>query len=138
MILNIETSTAIVDFIAWLGWKLTSTEVVITDADQTFFRYENDINSGRWQAISSAVGVDVSTDTGLTVGISQRYRLVIHVDADRIPRFYVNGELVYTGLVALTADAVIIPVIGAEVDGGAAATKTLVVRNAFLSQLIGQ
>jgi hypothetical protein len=125
----------ITNCIIWAGWKLTSTEVTATDADQAFFRYENGVNGGRWQAITSVAGVDDAHDTGIAVAAGTLYRLLIDVDADRVPRFYINDRLVETGG-ALTALATLEFFIGVGADGAAEA-KELDIRNFMVSQLYG-
>jgi len=125
----------ITNCILWAGWKLTFDPVTATDADQAFFRYENDVNGGRWQANTSIAGVDTTTDTGVLVTAATNYRLVVDVDAERVPRFYINDALVATGG-ALTAAADIEFFIGVEADGAAEA-KELDIRNFLVSQLYG-
>ena len=115
------------------GLKLTDTPTTATDADQVFFRFEDDIISGDWQAINSIGGTDVTTDTNITVAAANLYRLVIHVGSDRVARFYINDLLVDTSL-ALTASTDLLWVIGVEADGAAEA-KELDIRNFMVSQL---
>lgn len=110
----------------WAGLKLTNTSVTATDNDQVFFRYQDSVNSGKWQAVYSVGGTDYELDTGVTVAASTAYKLEINVDADRIARFYINDQLVNTASVALTASTNLIPYVG--VQAGAAAAKALSVR----------
>lgn len=119
--------------ILWAGWKLTNTHVTATDADQCFFRFEDDVNGGRWQAVTSVANSDSAIDTGITVRSATNYRLVIDVDINRVPRFYVNGALVSTGA-AMTSLATLEFYIGVEADGAAEA-KQLDIRNFMVSQL---
>ena len=117
---RIKTGAAITNSIIWAGLKLTNTDVVATDANQAFFRYENGINSGKWQAVSSIANTDTSTDSGVTVALSTEYHLEIDIDSNRIAKFYINGTLVAT-TTALTTAIDLIPYIGVEADGAAAA-----------------
>ena len=135
-LVNLVTGANVATTIIWLGWKLTFVEVTITDLDQSFFRYEDNVNGGRWQAITSVNGIDVATDTGVTVQASTAYRMCIHLDVDRISRYYINGDLVATAAAARDAGDPIIPVIGVAVDGSGDATQ-ITVRNTFISQLYG-
>lgn len=135
-LVNFLTGTNIATTIVWMGWKLTSVEPVITDDDQSFFRYEDAVNGGRWQAVTSVDGIDVSTDTGVTFQASTAYRMCIHLDANRISRYYINGDLVATAATARVAGDAIIPVIGVAADGASTATQ-ITVRNTFISQLYG-
>lgn len=121
--------------IIWAGWKLTSTEVTATDNDQAFFRFENDVNGGRWQAITSVAGTDDAHDTGIAVRSATTYRLVVAVDRDRVPRYYINDALVETGS-ALTALNTFDFYIGVAADGAAAA-KELDIRSFLVSQRYG-
>jgi len=100
--------------------KLTNTEVVATDNDQVFVRYEDDVNSGKFQAVWSIGGTDTTTDTGVTAAVSTRYHIQVVIDASRIARFYLNGSLVAT-TTALTNATDLIPYIGVAADGAAAA-----------------
>jgi hypothetical protein len=121
--------------ILWMGWKLTSAEAVATDADQAYFRYENGVNGGRWQAITEADSVNDSHDTGILVNSGTLYRLIVDVGPDRVPRYYINNRLVETGP-ALRALATFDFFIGVASDGAAEA-KELDIRNFMVSQLYG-
>lgn len=130
----IKTGASIADANFWAGLKLTNTSVTATDANQVFFRYEDDVNSGKLQAVSSIAGVDDEHDTGIVVAASTEYHLRIAIDASRIARFYVNGVLVETsGTLADTID--LIPYIGIEADGDASA-KVLYVYGQQISRSI--
>lgn len=66
--------------------------------DVLYFKYSDNINSGRWQIISRKAGVTVQTiDTGVTVVAGDWYDLYIEVNkaGDRA-LFYINGTLVST------------------------------------------
>lgn len=132
---DIRMGASIVDVIAWAGLKLTSTSVIATDADQVYFRYEEGQNSGKWLAVDSIGGVDVSTDAGVTVAINTDYHLVIEIDSARIARFYINGTLVRT-TAALTTAVDLIPYIAIEVQGGVAGAKVLRVRGQAISRAV--
>lgn len=102
--------------IIWAGLKLTNTDVVATDADQVYFRYENGVTSGNWVAVSSIGGSDDAHDTGLAVAATTTYHLVIEIDSSRVARFYINGTL-YETSAALTDTTDLIPYIAVEADG---------------------
>lgn len=125
---------AITNCIVWAGLKLTNTEVTATDADQCFFRYENGVNTGKWQAISSIGGTDDAADSGVTVAAGTFYRLKIVIAADRTARMYINGVLVET-TAALTDATDLIPYIGVAADGAAEA-KNLVIYNQSISRSV--
>jgi hypothetical protein len=131
----IETGAAITNSIIWAGLKLTNTDVVATDADQAYFRYENGVGSGAWQCVSSNAGTDTTTASGVTVAVSTKYHLKIAIDSSRIARFYINGVLVET-TAALKTGIDLIPYICVEADGAAEA-KTLVAYGTTISRECG-
>ena len=130
----IATAAAIATMTIYAGLKLTNTSVTATDDDQVFFRYAAATISGRWQAISSAAGVDDAHDTGVTVAVSTAYRLRIAIDASRVARFYINNELVETSGVLVTAKD-LIPYIG--IHANSAAAKKITVYGQNISRKVG-
>lgn len=115
----VRTDASIGDMVIWAGFKLTNTPVTATDNDQAFIRYENGINGGKWQAISSIGGTDDAHDSGVTVEVSKVYHLVVEVGSDRKAKFYINGTLVETsGVLTDTTD--LKPFVGVKADGAAA------------------
>lgn len=128
---NIKTGADITNSIIWAGLKKTDTEVMITDTDQCFFRYEDGVNSGKWEAISSISGTDDAHDSAVTVAINTVYHLVIAIQADKTAKMYINGALVETSAVLDTVG--LIPYIGVAADGAAEA-KTLHVRGQGISR----
>lgn len=132
---DLTTGSNITNTIIWAGLKLTSTEVTATDNDQAFFRYEDDVNTGKWQAISSIGGTDSATDSGITVVLSTRYHLRIEINSSRVATFYINGVLVKTSS-ALTDATDFIPYIGVAADGAAAA-KHMYAHGQAIGRVIG-
>lgn len=123
---RIKTGAAVTNSIIWAGFKLTNTDVVATDNDQAYFRYENGVNSGNFQCVDSNNGTDNAQDSGVTVEAATTYDLIIEVDANRIPYYYINDVLVATGD-ALKTGVNLIPYVAVEADGAAEA-KTLAIR----------
>ena len=120
--------------IIWAGLKLTNTPVTTTDANQAFFRYEEGVIAGNWQAIDSISNTDNAVDSGVVVAINTDYHLVIDIDSARVARFFIDGVLVSTSA-ALTSAIDMIPYIGVMVQaGGAAGAKTLTVRGQAISR----
>lgn len=115
----IQSGANITNAIIWAGLKLTNTPVTATDADQVFFRYEDDVISGDWQAVSSIGGTDDALDTNIAVAVTTQYHLVIVIDSARLAKMYINGVLVKTTAALTSGD--LIPYIGVEADGAAAA-----------------
>lgn len=133
---TITTGSAITTSIVYAGLKLTDTPVTVTDADQVFFRYENDVNSGKWQAISSgaAIGADDVVDSGITVVASTTYHFTIIISAARTATMFINGVLVDT-TDALDDATDLLPIIGIEEDGASGA-RTLYIHNQAISRTI--
>lgn len=132
---DIVTGGAITNSIVWAGLKLTNTDVIATDADQIFFRYENGVSAGVWIVASSIANVDTSTVSTITVGVSTRYYLKIIIAADRTAKAYINDVLIVT-TAALTDAIDLIPYIAVEADGAAEA-KTLDIYGQSISRKFG-
>lgn len=131
---DVQTTAGIASEIIWAGLKLTNTDVITTDNDSVFFRYQDTSNSGKWVANDSTNNVDTSTDSGVTVAVNTRYHLKIAIDSSRVARFFINGVLVKTSG-ALTASTNFIPYIGVKASGQAA-VKTLRVHGQSISRVV--
>ena len=132
----LETAAAITNEIIWAGLKLTNTEVKATDADQVFFRYENGVNSGKWETVISIGGTDTVADSGVAaVAVSTKYHLKITIDTLRVARFYIDDVLVATST-ALTDTTDFKPYIGVANDG-TGAVKSLRVFGQAISRVAG-
>lgn len=132
----IQTGANITNAVIWAGLKLTNTSVTATDANQVFFRYEDDVNSGKWQTVYSISGTDTASDAGIAaVVLSTNYHLKITIDDARLARFYINDVLVKTSD-TLTDAIDLIPYIGVEADG-ASAVKTMRIFGQAISRVPG-
>lgn len=129
---RIRSGASIAAAILWAGLKLTNTPTTATDNDQVFFRYQNGVNSGKWQAIYSIGNTDSANDSGVTVAAATEYVLEIAIDASRIARFFINNSLVLTST-ALTDATDFIPYIGVQASGAAAA-KSVTVYGQYISR----
>ena len=129
----IKTGAAITNMILWCGLKLTNTPTIATDNDQVFVRYQNGVNSGKWQVNYSIGGTDTSVDSGVTVEVSTVYHIKIVINSSRIAKVYINGVLVATST-ALTDATDFIPYLGIQASGQAAA-KAFHVRGQGISRL---
>lgn len=129
----------IAETVLWAGWKLTNTAVVVDDDHQAFFRYSNSTHSGNWAVITSVGGVDTETDTGIKVVANTLYRLLVVLDKDRIPYYYINDLRVgIASSVAMAVTGALEFYIGVENEGAvSAAARELDVRNFVVSQLYG-
>ena len=137
---HLQSGANITNAITWAGLKLTNTEVLATDADQVFFRYEDDVSSGALIAVYSIGGTDTSVNTGITWAVSTKYRLRIAIDSSRIARFYVGiagGAMTLVATSTALTDAIdLIPYIGVAADGAAAA-KAITVFHQSISRQLG-
>ena len=133
---HLKTGSAITSTTIWAGLKLTNTSVTATDNDQVFFRYGAATNSGKWQAVSSIGGVDVETDTGITVVLSTEYRFRVSIDSARQAKMYISvGQNRFQHIrtsAALTDATDLIPYIGVQADTGAA--KHVIIFGAAISR----
>lgn len=135
---RIETGASIANAVIWAGLKLTNTSVTATDANQVFFRYEDDVNSGKWQAVYSVAGTDYAIDTGITAAVNTQMSCHIKIDADRVAYMTItDGTTTATVKTLVLTDAIdLIPYIGVEADGAAAA-KALNVYGQAISRAEG-
>jgi len=117
---HIKTGSAITTSAIWAGLKLTNTSVTATDADQCFFRYEDDVQSGVWECVTSISNSDTETASSVTVAVDTEYHLKIVIGSDRVAKFYINGVLEDTSS-AMTDTIDLIPYIGIEEDGASSA-----------------
>jgi len=108
-------------------------DVVATDDDQVFFRYEDGVNDGEWEAVNSIADSDDEHDTDVVVAANTVYHLVIEINSSRVATFYINGALVETSA-ALTTEVDFIPYISIEEDGASDA-RTLYVRGQAISRV---
>ncbi len=128
----IRTDASIADIVIWAGLKLTNTSVVATDANQVFFRF--DAGVANWEAVDSIADTDVETDTGVPVAAATTYHLKIEINSARKAKFFINDALVHM-TAALTDNIDLIPYIGVQANGAAAA-KTLHLVKQKISRII--
>ena len=128
----------------WTGLKLTNDQLVATDANQMFFKYQTDATNSevfsdyaKWHFVYSIADTDYISQLPITVAINTPYHFKIEVDSDRKAAIFVNGiqynvtttagstggTAVTTGTTksaALTNDVDLIPYNGIEANAGAA------------------
>jgi len=103
----------------WAGLKLTNTPVSATDNDQVFFRLQDTVAAGNWQAVHDVAGAAlVETDTGVVSAINTVYHFKIVILPNRIAQMYINDVLVDT-TAALSIAVDLIPFVGILTGGGA-------------------
>tara|TARA_R110002095_G_scaffold52696_2_gene45867 strand:- start:184 stop:1101 length:918 start_codon:yes stop_codon:yes gene_type:complete len=142
----------------WAGLKLTNDQLVATDADQAYFKFQTDATNSEaftdftvWHFIYSVGGTDYISALPITVAANTIYHLRISIDSDRKASIFVNGvqynvtstsgstggTAVTTGTtksLALTDDVDLIPYIG--IEAGAAAAEAVDVQYQSISRVI--
>jgi hypothetical protein len=133
----------------WAGLKLTNDQLVATDADQAYFKFQTDATNSEaftdftvWHFIYAIGGTDYITALPITVAADTIYHLKIEIDSSRQATIFVNGiqynvattagstggttatalqpDTAVTKTAALTNDVDLIPYIGIEAGAGAA------------------
>ena len=145
----------------WAGLKLTNDQLVATDANQMFFKYQSDATNSEafttfanWHFVYSIGGTDYISRLPIAVAADTQYHFKIEVDSDRKATIYVNGiqynvtttagstggtavtavqpSKAATKTDALTDDVDLIPYIG--IENGAAAAEVLNVHYQSISR----
>ena len=131
----------------WAGLKLTNDQLVATDDDQMFFKFQSDATNSeaftdfaKWHFVHSIGGTDYISRLPITVAVDTPYHFKIEVDSDRKAAIFVNGiqynvtttsgstggTAVTTGTTktaALSNDVDLIPYVG--IEAGAAAAEAV-------------
>ena len=131
----------------WAGLKLTNDQLVATDDDQAYFKYQTDATNSeaftdfaKWHFVHSIGGTDFISQIPVTVETNTPYHLRFEIDSDRKASIFVNGiqynvtstsgstggTAVTTGTTksgALTNDVDLIPYVG--IEAGAAAAEAV-------------
>jgi len=128
----------------WAGLKLTNDQLVATDDDQAFFKFQTDATNSeaftdftKWHFVHSVGGTDFISVLPITVVANTIYHLKIEIDSARKLSIFVDGQqynitttsgstggtAVTTGTTksgAMTDNIDLIPYIGIEAGAGAA------------------
>ena len=131
----------------WAGLKLTNDQLVATDDNQAYFKFQTDATNSeaftdftKWHFVHSIGGTDYISQLPITVAANTPYHLKITIDSDRKASIFVNGvqynvtttsgstggTAVTTGTTpstALTDDIDLIPYVG--IEAGAAAAEAV-------------
>ena len=131
----------------WAGLKLTNDQLVATDDDQIYFKFQTDATNSeaftdftKLHFVHSIGGTDYISQLPITVAANTPYHLKITIDSDRKASIFVNGvqynvtttsgstggTAVTTGTTpsgALTDDIDLIPYVG--IEAGAAAAEAV-------------
>ena len=145
----------------WAGLKLTNDQLVATDANQIFFKFQTDATNSEafsdysyWHLVHSIGGTDYISQIPVTVAADTIYHLKIVIDSDRKATCFINGvqynvtstsgstggtavTAVQPGVAAaktaaLTNDVDLIPYIG--IEAGAAAAEAVNVHYQAISR----
>ena len=154
----VTTAASIADIKLWAGLKLTNDQLVVTDANQAFFKFQTDATNSEaftdftvLHFVHSIADVDYISALPITVAADTQYHLKIAIDSNRKASIFVNGiqynvtstsgstggTTVTTGTdttAALTDDIDLIPYIGVETGAGSA--KALKVHSQAISRLV--
>ena len=128
----------------WAGLKLTNDQLIATDADQAYFKFQTDATNSEaftdytlLHFVHSIGGTDYISALPITVAANTVYHLRITIDSDRKASIFVDGVQYNvtttsgstggtavvkgtTPTAALTNDVNFIPYIGIEAGDGAA------------------
>ena len=145
----------------WAGLKLTNDQLVATDNNQIFFKYQTDATNSEafsdysyWHLVHSIGGTDYISQIPVTVAADTPYHLKISIGSDRKATCFINGvqynitstsgstggtavTAVQPGVAAaktaaLTNDTDFIPYIG--IEAGAAAAEAINVHYQAISR----
>ena len=82
----------------WAGLKLTNDQLVATDDDQIFFKFQSDATNSEafttfanWHLVHSIGGTDYISKLPIAVAANTPYHLKIKIDSDRKATCFVNG-----------------------------------------------
>jgi len=82
----------------WTGLKLTNDQLVATDANQMFFKYQTDATNSeafsdfaKWHFVHSIGGTDYISVLPITVATNTPYHFKIVIDSNRKATIFVNG-----------------------------------------------
>ena len=116
----------------WAGLKLTNDQLVATDDDQIFFKFQTDATNSEafsdftyWHVVHSIGGTDYISVLPITVAADTIYHLKIKIDSDRKATIFVNGvQYNITSTAGSTGGTAV-----TAVDAGKAATKSAALTN---------
>ena len=82
----------------WAGLKLTNDQLIATDDDQAFFKFQSDATNSEslttlanWHFVYSVGGTDYISTLPIAVAANTTYHLKIKIDGDRKATIFVNG-----------------------------------------------
>ena len=116
----------------WAGLKLTNDQLVATDDDQIFFKFQSDATNSEafttfanWHLVHSIGGTDYISKLPIAVAANTIYHLKIKIDSDRKATCFVNGvQYNITSTAGSTGGTAV-----TAVEAGKAATKSAALTN---------
>ena len=116
----------------WAGLKLTNDQLVATDDDQIFFKFQSDATNSEafttfanWHLVHSIGGTDYISRLPIAVAADTPYHLKIKIDSDRKATIFVNGvQYNITSTAGSTGGTAV-----TAVEAGKAATKSAALTN---------
>jgi len=82
----------------WAGLKLTNDQLLATDADQVYFKFQTDATNSEaftsysyWHLVHSIGGTDYISRTPVSFAADTPYHLKIVIDSDRKLTYFING-----------------------------------------------
>ena len=116
----------------WAGLKLTNDQLVATDDDQIFFKFQSDATNSEafttfanWHLVHSIGGTDYISKLPIAVAANTPYHLKIVIDSDRKATIFVNGvQYNITSTAGSTGGTAV-----TAVEAGKAATKSAALTN---------
>ena len=116
----------------WAGLKLTNDQLVATDANQIYFKYQTDATNSEafddysyWHLVHSIGGTDYISQIPVTVAADTPYHLKIVIDSDRKATCFINGvQYNITSTAGSTGGTAV-----TAVEAGKAATKSAALTN---------
>jgi|TARA_R100001530_G_scaffold639_1_gene1090 hypothetical protein len=153
----VTTAASIADIKLWAGLKLTNDQLVATDANQAYFKFQTDATNSEaftdftlLHFVHSIANTDYISALPITVAADTQYHLKIAIDSNRKAAIYVNGiqynvtstsgstggtaVTTGTGKTAALTEVDLIPYIGVETGAGSA--KALKAHWQAISRLI--
>ena len=116
----------------WAGLKLTNDQLVATDDDQIFFKFQSDATNSEafttfanWHLVHSIGGTDYISKLPIAAAANTPYHLKIAIDSDRKATIFVNGvQYNITSTAGSTGGTAV-----TAVEAGKAATKSAALTN---------
>ena len=125
----------------WAGLKLTNDQLLATDDDQVYFKFQTDATNSEaftsysyWHLVHSIGGTDYISRTPVSFAANTPYHLKIVIDSDRKMTYFING-IQYN--VTTTAGSTLGTAVTAVQPGSAAVKSAALTNDVNLIPYIG-